>query len=419
MSTTAKTAVPLSMPLKGRSFDVIKEELKSRGQGDVQWRQGKTAVYVFNAGDDVIQVQQQSYLMYMSENGLGPAAFPSLQRMESEVVQMGLSLLNAPAGAVGHITSGGTDSITMAVKAARDFARSQGKQEPYNLVMPYSAHPAFDKAASLMSLEVRRVPVGADYLADVAAMVHLVDASTIMLVGSAPSFPYGLIDPIQALSDAALANDLWLHVDACVGGYLAPFVRMNGVELPPFDFSCEGVRSVSADLHKYGYCAKGASTVFYRAAEYRDFMIFDHSDWPAGRMVTPTLAGTRPGGAIASAWAVMQYLGIEGYRAKQQRVTEARAAIAEGVSELGFQVLGEPQLGILAFSHPGLNVFAIYKKLYERGWVTSLCTAPKALHLMLSPFHQSVVETYLTDLAWAAQCVAEGATDSVTEVRYS
>jgi glutamate/tyrosine decarboxylase-like PLP-dependent enzyme len=194
---------------------------------------------------------------------------------------------------------------------------------------------------------------------------------------------------------------------------------MNGVELPPFDFSCEGVRSVSADLHKYGYCAKGASTVFYRAAEYRDFMIFDHSDWPAGRMVTPTLAGTRPGGAIASAWAVMQYLGIEGYRAKQQRVTEARAAIAEGVSELGFQVLGEPQLGILAFSHPGLNVFAIYKKLYERGWVTSLCTAPKALHLMLSPFHQSVVETYLTDLAWAAQCVAEGATDSVTEVRYS
>lgn len=407
------------MPEKGRDFGSIKAEMIARGQRDVRWREGKTAVYVFHAGDDVLEVQKQGYLLYMSENGLGPAAFPSLNQMEAEVVGQGLALLNGSSDAVGHMTSGGTDSITMAVKAARDFARSRAQSEPYNLVMPYSAHPAFDKAAAMMSLEVRRVAVGQDYLADVDAMAAAVDASTIMLVGSAPSFPYGLIDPMGALSDLAVGRDLWLHVDACVGGYLAPFVRMNGEDLPAFDFALPGVCSMSADLHKYGYCAKGASTVFFRTAHHRDFMTFDHKDWPAGRMVTPTLAGTRPGGAISSAWAVMQYLGVEGYRAKQLSVTNARAQIEVGVKALGFEVLGEPKLGILAFSHPTLNVFAISKKLYERGWVTSLCTAPKALHLMLSPFHETVVNVYLADLAWALNAVAEGATDAVSEVRYS
>ena len=332
---------------------------------------------------------------------------------------MGLSLLQAPEGAVGHMTSGGTDSITMAVKAARDYARAQGQPEPFNLVLPYSAHPAFDKAAALMSVEIRRVATRPDYLADVSAMADQIDDSTLMMVGSAPSFPYGLIDPIADLGNLAAARNVWLHVDACVGGYIAPFVEMNGVDLPPWDFRVPGVCSLSADLHKYGYCAKGASTIFYRSEALRDYMIFDQKDWPAGRMVTPTLAGTRPGGAISSAWAVMHYLGIDGYRQKQQAVTRARASIEAGVADMGFEVLGAPKLGIMAFSHPELDIFALYKRLYERGWVTSLCTQPKALHLMLSPFHETVVGQYLTDLTWAVEQVRGGITDAVTEVRYS
>ena len=407
------------MPEHGTAFSVLKTEMIERGRGDVQWRAGKTAVYVFNAGEDVTEVQKQGYLLYLSENGLGPAAFPSLKKMEAEVVGMGLSLLHAPEGAVGHMTSGGTDSITMAVKAARDYARAQGQPEPFNLVLPYSAHPAFDKAAALMSIEIRRVATRPDYLADVRAMADQIDDSTLMMVGSAPSFPYGLIDPIADLGDLATARKVWLHVDACVGGDIAPFVEMNGVDLPPWDFRVPGVCSLSADLHKYGYCAKGASTIFYRSEVLRDHMIFDQKDWPAGRMVTPTLAGTRPGGAISSAWAVMHYLGIEGYRHKQQSVTRARARIEEGVAELGFEVLGAPKLGIMAFSHPELDIFALYKRLFERGWVTSLCTQPKALHLMLSPFHETVVAQYLTDLTWAVAQVRAGVTDAVTEVRYS
>jgi len=409
------------LPEHGVNWTELRADMVDRGRNDANWREGKTAVYVFNAGDDVTQVQKEAYALYQSENGLGPAAFPSLHQMELDVVRMGLTLLHGDADATGNMTSGGTDSITMAVKAARDFHRATSGDDhrPRNIVIPQSAHPAFDKASLLMDLDVRRVPTRPDHLADVAAMAETADDDTIMIVGSAPSFPFGLIDPIMELSDLAEKRGLWLHVDACVGGYIAPFVRMNGAPIPPFDFELPGVSSMSADLHKYGYCSKGASTVLFRSEELRSHMVFDHRPWPGGRMVTPTLAGTRPGGAISAAWAVMNYLGEAGYRTKHRQVTDAREAIEAGVSDLGFDVLGSPQLGIVAFSHADLDVFAIYKQMYRRGWVTALVTDPPALHLMLSPFHAEVTHTYLMDLAESVAAVRSGDTDRVTEARYS
>ena len=408
-----------TMPEKGTDWAALKAEMTERAQGDVKWRDGKTAVYVFNAGPAVAEVQKEAYTMFMSENGLGPMAFPSLKQMEDEVVGMGLALLHAPEGAAGNITSGGTDSITMAVKTARDHARKEkGVTGRCNIVAPWSAHPAFDKAAKMMEIEIRRVPC-ADLVADVAAMEQAADANTIMLVGSAPCFPYGLIDPIVALGEMAARKGLWLHVDACVGGYIAPFVRMNGGDIPPFDFEVPAVHSMSADLHKYGYCAKGASTVLFRSEALRAHMIFDCADWPGGRMVTPTLAGTRPGGAIAAAWAVMNFLGVEGYRAKHRQVTDAREAIETGIAKLGFRVLGRPQLGLIAFTHDEVDPFAVWGKLFERGWFTSLTTEPKGLHLMLSPFHAQVTGTYLTDLEWALGEVKAGNEGKKREARYS
>ena len=407
------------LPQTGADWSEIKARMADYAGGDVRWREGKTAVYVFNAGPEIEQVQKEAYLAFMSENGLGPMAFPSLKRMEAEVVDFGLELFHAPDGAAGTITSGGTDSITMAMKAARDFARKdKGVTGPLNIVLPRSAHPAFDKAAAVMEIEVRRTPL-AELLADPKAISAATDGSTIMIVGSAPCFPYGLIDPIGALSDLAVARDLWLHVDACVGGYIAPFVRMNGADIPPFDFELPGVRSISADLHKYGYCAKGASTVFFRSAALQAFMIFDMKDWPGGRMVTPTLAGTRPGGAISAAWAVMNFLGVDGYRAKQGLVTTTRERIEDGVRALGFTVLGAPQLGIVAFSHPEANNLAVWSKLRERGWFTSMTTEPMGLHLMLSPFHADVADTYLTDLAWALNEARAGANTAGVGARYA
>lgn len=399
--------MPHFLPEQGEPWAATRDRMVAMAAGDVKWRDGKAAVYVFNAGEDVERVQKEAYALFASENGLGPAAFPSLARMEREVVGSGLALLNAPPGAAGSMTSGGTDSILMAVKAARDFARKvRGVSGPLNLVLPWSAHPAFDKACLVMEIEVRRTPL-TDYLADPVAMEAAVDAATIMIVGSAPCFPYGLIDPIGALGDLALRRDLWLHVDACVGGYIAPFARMNGGEVPPFDFEVPGVRSMSADLHKYGYCAKGASTVFFRSEDLKKHMIFEVGDWPAGRMTTPTLAGTRPGGAIAAAWAVMQTLGVDGYRAKHGQVTLARERIEAGVQARGFTVVGRPQLGILAFTREDIDCMAILGKLYERGWVTSATSQPRGLHLMLSPVHLTVVDRYLDDLGWATRAARD------------
>ena len=412
----------VKLPEDGRPWAEVREDMIARGAGDAKWREGKTAVYVFNAGPEIAEVQHEAYTLYMSENGLGPLAFPSLAQMEREVVGMALSVLHGPDGATGAITSGGTDSITMAMKAARDFARAEkGRTGPANIVLPQSAHPAFDKAAHLMDIEVRRVPLKDDgsYQADPAAMGEACDGATIMMVGSAPGFPHGIIDPIAALGDIAAAKDIWLHTDACVGGYFAPFARMNGVDVPPFDFEVAGVCSMSADLHKYGYAAKGASTVLFRSEAHYRHMPFENRAWSGAPMKTPTLAGTRPGGAISAAWAVMQVLGIAGYREKQGLVCATREKVEAGVAKLGFEILGKPLLGLVAFRHPEHDALAIYGEMVRKGWFTSLTIEPPSLHLMLSPKHAEVIDAYLADLAESLANVAAGKAGAKVEARYN
>ncbi len=412
----------MHMPEKGRSWPEVKADLIGRGGNDAKWRDGRTAVYVFNAGEDIAEIQKEAYAAYMSENGLGPLAFPSLAQMEKDVISMALGLLHGPKGSTGSMTSGGTDSITMAVKTARDYARSKGRAtERANVVLPQSAHLAFDKACHLMDIEVRRIPVKTDgsYEADAIAMGEACDADTVVMVGSAPNFPHGIIDPISALGSVAEEKGVWLHVDACVGGYIAPFARMNGVPVPDFDFEVPAVQSMSADLHKFGYAAKGASTVLFRTEELYSHMPFDLACWSGAPMKTPTLAGTRPGGAISAAWAVMNYLGVEGYRRLQGTVCETRQRIQDGVEALGFEVLGNPLLSLIAFRHPDHHAFAIYGEIYRRGWFTSVTKEPPSLHLMLSPKHAEVVDEYLADLAESLKTVAEGKAGEKVEARYS
>lgn len=412
----------MKMPETGRSWDDVRAEMVARGTGDVAWRDGKTAVYVFNAGEEIHALQHDAYGLYMAENGLGPLAFPSLAQMEKEVIAMALGLLNAPEAAAGAMTSGGTDSITMALKAARDFARANGKpREGQNIVLARSAHLAFDKAAHLMDIEIRRVPLKDDgsFEADPAAMAAAIDDATLMIVGSAPNFPHGIIDPIAELGKVAEAAGVWLHVDACVGGYFAPFARMNGVPVPDFDFAVPAVKSISADLHKYGYCAKGASTVLFRSEALYRHMPFSMRDWSGAPMKTPTLAGTRPGGAISAAWAVMNVLGVSGYREKQGLVCQTRERIEAAVKALGFEVLGRPLLGLVAFRHPEADTLALYGAMRQRGWFTSFTAEPPSLHLMLSPKHAEVADAYLADLAASLEDVRAGVSAEKVEARYS
>ena len=414
----------MKMLEQGRPWEDIQKDMQARGASDAKWRDGRTAVYVFNAGEEIAAIQKEAYAAFMSENGLGPLAFPSLAQMEKDVVSMGLGLLHGPDGSTGAMTSGGTDSITMAIKTARDYARSNGRaRERANVVLPFSAHLAFDKAAHLMDVEIRRIPVKTDgtFEADVPAMIAACDADTIMIVGSAPNFPHGIIDPIEALSDAALEKGLWLHVDACVGGYFAPFARMNGVPVPAFDFELPGVHSMSADLHKYGYAAKGASTVLFRSEELFAHMPFDMNQWSGAPMKKPTLAGTRPGGAISAAWAIMNHLGVDGYKRLQGQVCATRERVEEGVKRLGFEVLGNPMLGLIAFRHAKHHAFAIYGEIYRRGWFTSVTKEPPSLHLMLSPKHADFIDEYLEDLEASVKAVAAAEDEEKLKVdaRYS
>ncbi len=390
----------ITLPKEGTAWPELRERLREAGRRDIDWRGGRLPMFIHYAGDDVLEVAKQAYLMYFSENGLGLRVFDSLRRFETEVVSMGLGLMHGTADARGTMTTGGTESIFLAVKAVRDAFRKKRPDcaEPV-LVLPRSAHPAFDKAAHFMSLRTVRVPLRADYTADPEAMAAAITPDTMMMVGSVPAYPHGVIDPIAELGAKALAHDVWLHVDACVGGYLAPFVAQLGEPLPAWDFAVPGVRSISADLHKYGYAAKGASTVFFRDAESFAGTGWHFDNWPRGVYFTNTLVGTRAGGAIAAAWAVMNYLGEEGYRRVAQRVIHTRQVLQEGVAELGLKTFGDPRLSILAFGSPQRDIAALGKGLSERGWVVGYVTEPPGIHHMLNLTHEPVAERYLSDVA--------------------
>jgi glutamate/tyrosine decarboxylase-like PLP-dependent enzyme len=335
---------------------------------------------------------------------------------------MALDLFQAPESGRGFMTTGGTESIIQAIQTCRDWTREQrgAPRARFNVVAPESLHPAFDKAARLMDLEIRRAPVGADLRADVVAMQGLIDEDTMMLVGSAPCFPYGVIDPIADIGALAVKHSLWLHVDACVGGYLAPFARRIGCDIPDFDFSVPAVCSISADLHKFGFCPKPASTVFYRDADKARLHAFDFNAWPNGRFTTPTIVGTRPAGGVAAAWATMQYLGVEGYERVARELMDFIDRYKAGVSAIeGLAVLGQPHLSIVAFGAHDFDIFAVAEKLAAKGWLPGLVQRPKAIHRMMSMLHEPSLDEYLADVRDCVAAVrAETSTHSRLEATY-
>lgn len=410
----------MKFPQGGRSRAEIDDALAAMAAGDADWRGGRVPLFVFGAGPEVAEVGRSAFNAYFTENALGGRrAFPSLRRMEDEIVSMGLDLFNAPPGGAGFMTSGGTESVVMAVKACRDWSRKRRGDPAHrgNLVMAVSAHPAFDKAAALMDLDIRRVPVGADFRADPALLAGAIDAGTIMLVGSAPCFPYGVVDPIPALSELALSRGVWLHVDACVGGYFAPFARALGRPIPVFDLALPGVASLSADLHKFGFCPKPASTVFYRDADQAAAQGFDLDVWPNGRFATATLVGTRPGGAVASAWAVLTYLGRDGYMAIAERLLAMRDAYVSDIEAIpGMRVFGRPDLSILGFGASALDMGAVAQGMAGAGWVPGLLRDPPGLHMMMSLLHEPVRGRYVADLARAAAAAAPARNEALHAV---
>lgn len=401
-----------SFPVTGSSPADLFAEMEAARTRDVDWRRGRVGLYVHYAGDDVLAVAKEAYQRFFSENALGPKAFPSLRKFEDEVVDWTLDLLHAPPAATGVMTSGGTESLFLALAAARDRARAMrpsiAKPE---IVIPWSAHPAFDKGAHYLGVVVKRTPLRADFRADVDAMAAAITPSTILVAGSAPALPHGVIDPIPAIVQLARRHDLWCHVDACVGGFMAPFVKRAGYPISDFDFAIDGVTSISADLHKYGFTAKGASLLLLADRTMRQYLVFEFDNWPRGHYSSATFRGTRPGGAIASAWAVMRYLGADGYTRIARTTMEGRDRLIAGLRAIeGFDVVGEPELSVMGYGARGIDIDAVAQQLGERGWFVSGMASPPGIHMgMLSPAHAAVVDEYLDDLRSAVEAVRKGA----------
>jgi glutamate/tyrosine decarboxylase-like PLP-dependent enzyme len=411
------------MAAQGRAREEVLSDLRSFKAGDIDWAHGRAPLFVFKGDDQAHEVGREAFFEYFSENALGAKrAFHSVRRMEEEVLDMALDLFHAPESGRGFMTTGGTESIIQAVQTCRDWTREQRGKPGLrgNIVAPESLHPAFDKGARLMDLEIRRAPVGPDFRADVAAMEALIDENTLMLVGSAPCFPYGVIDPIAEIGALAERRGLWLHVDACVGGYLAPFARRIGCDIPDFDFSVPAVTSISADLHKFGFCPKPASTVFYRDPDKARLHAFDFNAWPNGRFSTATIVGTRPAGGVAAAWATMQFLGVEGYERVARELMEFIDRYKAGVGAIdGLQVLGRPHLSIVAFGAQDFDIFAVAERLSAKGWLRGLVQRPKAIHRMMSLLHAPSLEEYLADLRECVTAVrTKAAAPSSLEATY-
>lgn len=400
---------PLAWSEEGRPWNDVRADLMTLKKSDYDWRGGRIPIYVYHDNDELLAVSREAYNLFFSENALGRRAFPSLVRMEDEVLRLSLSLFHAPEGAAGSFTSGGTESIFLVLKTARDhFTAHHTSRVKPKIVLPRTAHPAFDKAAQYLDLDSVRVDAGADLRVDVMELAAAMDDRTMMIVGSAPCYPYGVYDAIRSLADLAASRNVWFHVDACLGGFLAPFARDEGYPIPDFDFAIPGVTSLSADLHKYGFSAKGASVLMYRSGGLKEYQSFHFNNWPRGTYSTETFLGSRPGGAIASAWAVLQYLGRGGYRRLAKKTMETKQRLVQGIEKIsGLQVLRPSDLSIVLYRSVDerVDINAVGDCLAERGWFVGRSREPQALHLALNAVHAPIVDEYLTDLKEAVRQV--------------
>ncbi len=393
-----------TLPERGSSLDDVMAQMRAMQSHDADYHHARTWAYIYNAGPEVDAVLQAAASHVLLENALSPLAFPSLKEMQRDLVAISADLMHGDDDTGGTMTSGGTESIFMAVKTARDKMRAERGIERGCIVIPYTAHPAFVKAAHYLDLEYTQLPLGDDLRTHASSLASAITRDTVLAVGSAPNFPYGMIDPIPEMARIASEAGVPFHVDACLGGLLLPFLEKLGYEIPPWDFRVPGVTSMSADLHKYGYAAKGASVVLHRPKSNLRYQVFQFDGWSGGMYGTQAFLGTKPAAPIGAAWAVMHYLGEEGYLRLARETMEATERLAAGVRAIdGLRIWGEPDMSVMAIGSDKHNIFAIGDALASRGWHFDRQEGPPAIHLMVSPRHALVVDEFLADLRYAVE----------------
>ena len=397
----------MRIPPKGLSKEEIFRTLKSYKGTDLDWKSGRVFGYIYDPGENVHDVIDEAYTLYLFENGLDPLSFPSLLRLENEVVSMTANLLECGSEVVGNFTSGGTESLILAVKTSRDYCRSLKPQiKAPEMLLPITAHASLFKAAHYLGIKPVVTPVHDDtFQADVAAMRAAVTDNTILLVGSAPGYAHGVVDPIAEIAALAVEKGLLCHVDACVGGIHLSYMRKLGYDVPHFNLNVPGVTSLSVDLHKYGYAAKGASIVLYKNKDLRRFQFWACSRWTGYTVVNPAVTSSKSGGPMAAAWAVLRYMGDNGYSEIVAEVMRATQKLIAGVERIdGLKVLGRPNMCMFAIASTTekINVYRLADKMKDKGWYLqpqfARHNSPANLHISLNRSTVPRAEALLTAL---------------------
>ncbi len=396
----------MKIPKNGLPKDEIIRILKSYKDKDLDWQSGKVLGLIYDAGKEVHELAQAAYTMYLTENALDPMSFPSLLRLENEVVRMTASMLDCSRETVGNFTSGGTESLILAVKSARDYCREVKPwiREP-EMVLPITAHSSLFKACHYLGIKpVVTAVEDHSFRADVDAMRAAINDKTILLIGSAPGYTHGIVDPIPDIAALAKEYDLWCHVDACVGGIHLSYMRRLGYAVPEFNLNVPGVTSLSVDLHKYGYAPKGASIVLYKNKELRKYQIWGCSRWTGYPVLNPAITSAKSGGPMAAAWAVLNYIGDEGYLSIVREVTAATQLMIDGVNRIkGLQVLGKPDMCMFALTSTTdkINVYQLAEEMKKKGWYLQPQFArensPPNLHISLNRATVGRVKGFLKD----------------------
>jgi len=406
-----------TLPSQGLSHEEVLEKMGVMDAKERErWKEGFVSGAVYHGDSEHIDFLNRVYALNSQSNPLHSDLFPSATKFEAEVIAMTANMLGASEANAGRapeehicgsLSSGGTESIMLAMKTYRDWAHAtKGLTRP-EMVAPTSAHPAFDKAAHYFGIKMVRVPVGEDYRADVKATRKALTRNTLVVIGSAPSFPHGVIDPIEELSELARQRGIGFHTDACLGGFVLPWAKKLGYPVPAFDFRLPGVTSMSADTHKFGYAAKGTSVVLYRGTALRSYQYFTATEWPGGIYFSPTFSGSRPGALIAAAWASLVATGEQGYLDATRRILEAADAIKRGIRDTpDLYVLGNP-LFVIAFGSRTLDIYKVMERMGARGWNLNGLHKPPAVHLCVTLRHAQpgVVDRFLADLRAAVDHV--------------
>lgn len=394
-----------TIPDKGVAFDEILKHLSDmRAREEKKWSEGWVSGAVYLGEKEFSEFLNKVYCLYSSTNALHPDIWPSLRKFESEVVAMSVKLLNGGPDACGLLTSGGTESLVMAVKTYRDWgAAVKGITRP-EMVVPVTAHAAFDKASSYLGVKVHWCPVREDQTCDVQQMERLINSNTVLVVGSAPQYAHGVVDDIPAIGQLALKYKIGLHVDGCLGGFLLPWLVKLGYPIPRFDLSVPGVTSISADTHKYGYSQKGSSVLLFSHPDIRKHMWFCTVNWPGGIYCSPSFQGSRPGGVIATTWASLLAMGAEGYQDHAKRIYETAITIREGVKKIkGLKLYGNPPAMVISWGSDEVNIFAVNDKMAAKGWSLNPLHRPAGMHVCVTNRTVGREQELLRDLAEAVE----------------